>query len=202
MDIFLLDAARALHMFGLAVGLGLALCADVFALRSIFLPVSPRDLTILSWLHRVILVALALLWASGLYLLHVRTGWDWASFSPKLLTKLAVVGLLSLNALMIGNFALPCYAAYAGQRFGAIELPNWLRLSCIAGLSLSCWLSALALGVFSQLKTMPFADLQAVFAPIFLVGLSGAALIGLGAAVLRHAPTVDAVRVSNHAIRF
>ena len=54
-------------------------------------------------------------------------------------------------------------------------------MSGIAGVSLSCWLSALALGVFSQLKPMSFDALQAVFVPVFVLGLSGALMVGIGA---------------------
>ena len=53
----------------------------------------------------------------------------------------------------------------------------------VAGLSMSCWVSALVLGVFSQLKPMGFEGLQAIFAPVFLAGLAGALAFGLGASL-------------------
>ena len=183
-NVFLLDAARAGHMLGLATGLGLALCADVMALKSIFSEISRRDVWILRWLHRLILAGLALLWVSGLTLLHLRTGWEAANFSPKLITKLAIVSLLSVNALIIGLYALPCYAANRGRKFGQIALGPRLRLAAIAGVSLSCWMSALALGVFSQLKQMGFAGLEAVFVPVFLAGFAATLLVALFAARL------------------
>jgi len=51
-------------------------------------------------------------------------------------------------------------------------------MSIIAGLSMSCWIGILSLGVFSQLKPLPFDSVQLVFVPIFLLGLSGAVLAG------------------------
>ncbi|MCB1341329.1 MAG: hypothetical protein KDK24_09735 [Pseudooceanicola sp.] len=183
-SVLLLDLARAGHLTGIACGLGLALVADLVALRSFLSPVGSRDVWMLRCLHRIILGGLALLWVSGLYILWIRTGFDIAQFSPKLVVKLAVVTLLSLNALMIGSWALPRYARLAGLRFGDFPMQDRLRLSTIAGVSLSCWLSALALGVFSQLKVMDFATLQMIFAPLFLTAIAGALAMGLGARTL------------------
>ena len=183
-SVFLLDAARAGHIAGLACGLGLALVADLLALRSILAPVTQRDVWTLRCLHRIILGGLALLWISGLCILWLRTGFDPDRFSPKLITKLVIVALLTLNALVIGRYALPRYATFCGLRFGAFPVQERLRLSAIAGMSLSCWLSALALGVFSQLKALDFASLEAIFLPVFLAGIAGALAVGLGARAL------------------
>ena len=183
-SVLILDAARAGHMVGLAAGLGLALCADLLALRSVVKPVTDADVWIMWRLHRIILVGLAILWGSGLYLLQARTGWDPAAFSPKLVTKLAIVSVLTINAIVIGFYALPQFARNRGRRFGEFEPRTRLRLSVIAGVSLSCWMSALGLGVFSQLKPMSFGSLQAVFAPVFLTGLAGAVIVGLCATAI------------------
>ena len=181
--VLLFDAARAGHILGLAAGFGLALLADFVAVRAIVQPIGPRDVWTLRWLHRIILGGLALLWVSGLYLLWVRTGFEAGNFSPKLVTKLVIVGLLTMNALTIGGYALPRYAANLGRRFGEFPLHERLRLALVAGLSMSCWVSALVLGVFSQLKPMGFEGLQAIFAPVFLAGLAGALAFGLGASL-------------------
>ena len=99
-NVLLLDAARLAHLVGLAMGLGLALCADAIALKSCFRPITALDVRLLSMIHRVIMVALGVLWASGLMLLTFRTGWDLAAFTPKLVMKLCVVVLLTLNAIV------------------------------------------------------------------------------------------------------
>jgi uncharacterized membrane protein SirB2 len=183
-NVMMLDATRAIHLIGLAVGLGPAICADVLVLRSFFRPIQHRDLNMLKWLHRAAFLGLALLWASGLYLLQIRTGWELAQFSPKLITKIIAVVLLTANAIAIGLYALPRFGHHLGQRFGQIDPPALLNMSIIAGLSMSCWISALSLGVFSQLKPLPFDSLQLVFVPIFLLGLSGAVLAGLFAVAI------------------
>lgn len=166
----ILDLARAGHMSGLAFGLGLALCADLIAFSTIFRSIHDRDVWLMTLLHRLILCGLVLLWVSGLALLYIRTGFDPARFSPKLWLKLAVVVTLSANAALIGRVALPVFAAHVGHSFGMLPLRLRLRLSALAGLSATCWLSALALGVFRHLKVMDFTHLAFVFVPIFFVG--------------------------------
>lgn len=183
-SVFLLDAARGAHLMGLAVGFGLALCADILALKFVFRPIEQRDVWLMRLMLRIILAGLAVLWAPGLYILFIRTGLDPAQFSPKLIAKLIVVTLLSINALIIGVYALPCFEKKVGHRFGEFDPAALLKLSGIAGLSLSCWLSALALGVFSQLKPLPFDSLQAVLVPVFLVGLTLAVLVSFCAAIV------------------
>ena len=168
-SVFLLDAARGVHLVGLAAGFGLALCADILALKFVFHPIGQRDVWLLRLMHRVILAGLVLLWASGLFILYTRTGLDPAHFSPKLIAKLIVVSLLTLNALIIGAYALPCFARQVDQTFGDFDPPILLKLCGIAGVSLSCWVSALALGVFSQLKPMPGGDLLGVLIHLFLL---------------------------------
>ena len=48
---------------------------------------------------------------------------------------------------------------------------------------------ALVLGVFSQLKTLSFAQLENILGPMFLLGLGGALAVGGGAALMLRTPT-------------
>lgn len=189
-SVFLLDAARGAHLVGLAAGFGLALCADILALKFVFHPIAQRDVWLMRLMHRVIMVGLVVLWGSGLCILYARTGLDPAQFSAKLIAKLMVVSLLTLNALIIGAYALPCFARQVDLSFGEFDPPTLLKLSGIAGVSLSCWTSALALGVFSQLKPMPFGDLLGVFVPLFYVGFAVAMLVGVFAAMFARSGAV------------
>jgi hypothetical protein len=139
------------------------------------------------------LVGLAAGFGLALCILYARTGLDPAQFSAKLIAKLMVVSLLTLNALIIGAYALPCFARQVDLSFGESDPPTLLKLSGIAGVSLSCWTSTLALGVFSQLKPMPFGDLPGVFVPLFYVGFAVAMLVGVFAAMFARCG-VDFVR--------
>ena len=96
------------------------------------------------------------------------------------MAKLGIVTLLTVNAIMIGRIGLRTLEAWHGARFGAIPFAERARLSALAGLSGAGWISALVLGVFSQMKTMDWDTLSEIIGVIYLLGLTGA----LAAAVL------------------
>jgi len=188
MDLDLLnDAARAAHLLGLALGFGVAIVADLCAARSLFRPLENHELADLHRYHRTVAVGLALFWTSGLVLLWLRTGFDLANFSPKLVTKLCVVALLTLNAFLIGRLGLPTIIAYAGHRFGSLPLTHRLRLGALAGMSGAGWIAALALGVFSAMKKFEWNVLSEVIGAIYIIGLGGAILTALLAPLISFA---------------
>lgn len=187
MDLTLVnDAARAVHLLGLALGFGVAIVADLSAARTLVRPLSLSEVETLERYHRMVAIGLALFWASGLVLLWLRTGFDLANFSPKLMTKLGVVALLTVNAVLIGRIGLPAMFDWQGARFGALPIMERLRLGALAGMSGAGWISAMALGVFSTMKTMEWPVLSEVIGMIYLVGLSGALMLALAAPMVSY----------------
>ena len=170
------DAARGVHLLGLAMGFGVALVADASAARSLIRPLDARELLMLQRYHRVVLFGLALFWSSGVVLIWLRTGFEASSFSPKLQAKIGIVCVLTVNAMLIGKIGLPVMFHYQGFRFGVLPIAERLRLALLGALSSACWISAMALGVFSQLKTVSWEVLNQIIGAIFLLGLTGALL--------------------------
>ena len=168
------DAARAVHLLGLAMGFGVAIMADLSAARLMVRPLDAREVETLHRYHRMVAIGLSLVWASGLVLLWLRTGFDPENFSPKLMAKLGIVTLLTINAIMIGRIGLEALDRWHGARFGAIPLSERGRLAALAGLSGAGWISALALGVFSKLKTVEWETLSEIIGVIYLIALIGA----------------------------
>jgi len=181
------DAARAAHLLGLALGFGVAILADFSAARSLIRPLDTREIDSLERYHRMVSFGLALFWASGLVLLYLRTGFQVENFSPKLMAKLGVVAFLTINAVLIGRIGLSTLRKWQGCRFGAIPLAERLRVAALAGISGAGWISALALGVFSTLKTMPWEVLSEMIGIIYMLGLGGALLTALAAPILMFA---------------
>ena len=72
---------------------------------------------------------------------------------------------------------MPVLRAQKGLQFGAFPSAVRLRLAVIAGLSLSSWVSALALGAFSQLKPMPTEPLVLIFGVVYGLALVGACVM-------------------------
>ena len=189
------DTVRAMHLLGLAIGFGVAIVADVSAARLMVRPLDAREIQALHRFHRMVTLGLILFWTSGLALLWLRTGFDAAKFSPKLMTKLGVVTLLTGNAVLIGRIGLPIIDAMRGLRFGALPAAARFQVAALGALSSACWIAALALGVFSQLKTMEWSLLSEIVGLIYLVALIGACTAAMAA------PLVDYVlerRSLNH----
>lgn len=175
MDItFLNDLMRATHLLGMALGFGIAVLADLFAARAVIRALDDRDIETLEILHRLVSMGLVLLWISGLALLWLRTGFDLDRFSPKLMTKVVVVVFLTANALAIGRVGLPTMRAYQSWRFGDLPPPQRLQLSALATISAACWISALILGVFSQLKPLQWEALSLYIGIVYLSALVAA----------------------------
>ncbi|MEL7345366.1 MAG: hypothetical protein AAFN59_10995 [Pseudomonadota bacterium] len=175
--IILVDTLRITHLIGLALGFGVAMLADLYALRSLVVPLKDEDFDTLERMHHAVTVGLVILWGSGLGLLAVRTGFDPAAFSPKLMMKLAVVLFLTANAIIIGRVALPVMEAYADLRFGELPFAERARLACVAGFSFAFWISALSLGAFSAMKTMQAAALIGIIGGIVSMATLGAAFM-------------------------
>ena len=185
--IFLNDAARAIHLVGLAVGFGVAVAADLSAARMLVRPLDTRTLATLERFHRLVTVGLILLWVSGGVLIWLRTGFDPAQFTPKLIAKIGVVSLLTLNAIAIGRVGLPVMAEFQNWRFGDVPLTRRMQLAALGALSGACWVLALALGVFSQLKPMPWEFLSR------LIGIVGAGALAAAILAALVAPLVAAM---------
>lgn len=178
------DAARAVHLLGLALGFGVAIVADLSAARTLVRPLAWSEIETLERYHRMVAIGLALFWASGLVLLWLRTGFDPENFSPKLMAKLGVVSLLTFNAALIGKIGLTAIVEWQGARFGELPLMERLRLGALAGLSGAGWISALSLGVFSMLKTLEWDVISELIGIIYLFGLIGAILVAFAAPIV------------------
>lgn len=142
----MIDIVRYLHLIFVVFGLGGAFLADILVVQSLKQPIS-RDLLVqLEKLHRFVWAGVVGMWITGLGLVYIRTGFDLAAFSPKLMSKLAIVSILTVNAALIGRFGLPILLDGLGRRPMALPLGQKIKAGWLASLSSASWLMALALG--------------------------------------------------------
>lgn len=120
--------------------------------------------------HRQVGWLLAGLWLTGLAVLLIDYGGQWALLlqRPKLLAKLSCVLVLTANAALLHVYALPRLSA--GRMLGRAEM---LVLSAAGGISSASWLMAAFIGVARPMAS--WTTLQAL-------GLYGLAL-AVGVAV-------------------
>lgn len=152
MDMLLVtDFLRFSHLLAVCLGLGASITADLYIFNRLRTPLTREMMATLHRTHGIVWAALGLMWITGLGLLFIRTGFDPAAFTPKLIAKLGTVGLLTLNALLIGAIAMPMLEGRLGRSIAAFPTALKLRFALIGGISAASWLLALAMGVSKAL---------------------------------------------------
>ncbi|MGJ8609834.1 MAG: hypothetical protein ACSHWY_01985 [Octadecabacter sp.] len=176
------DSARFIHLLAVAIGIGASFFADFTVLQNIKRPVINPLIQMLHSCHRIVWGALIVMWASGLALIYLRTNFVLSNFSPKLFTKILVVSVLAINAILIGKFAMPTFARMQGRSPLDMPLRHKLPLACMAGVSTLSWLLALALGS-SRFLAQGSADL---FYVLISASYGGCLVVALAASYALH----------------
>lgn len=172
-----IQIVKDIHFCAVILSIVLALLADTRASKSIFLPLADTDMKILERLHGMLIVGVVVMWSSGLYLSAVAVEFNIANATPKLMAKFAVVSILTINAILIGKFALPAMKQKRGFQFGEIELPLRLRLVTLSAVSFASWVSAFSLGYFPVFKTMSAEPLMMIFGSLYAACIFGGLFI-------------------------
>lgn len=177
----LVDAVRICHLAFFALGLGAGCFFDWRALCRINIPFSEQDISLFESAHSFVFFALAGLWATGLYLIYIRTGFVLSEFSPKLWAKIIIVCILTVNAFAIGSIVMARIRRSVGVR--AIEMPlvPLASMTFTTALSMFCWLGGLALGASVVLKTATWSTLGTVLLIEFAVIMATTYVVVLGA---------------------
>jgi hypothetical protein len=177
------DTIRVGHMLAFAIGIGAAAFLETQILRRFLTRIDAEGLTLMLYGHRLIKSAVYGLWITGVALLTIRVGLQGAPMSDKLLAKLLIVTLLTVNMRMIDRFVLPGLVAHEGASIHHVPFLTRAGFGGIAGFSAACWLSALLLGGLGITKTMEGADLARLFLPLLgmatLAGMIAGAVAGL-----------------------
>ena len=171
------SAARIVHIAMLLVSFLIVIMADLTAAKSIRKTLTQKDITSLHKLHGALTLGLMFFWLSGLILVDILTGFVWEEFSPKLVAKIAVVTILSINAILIGRLALPFYEKNQDMLFGEFTAPQRLRLASCGAVSAASWFSAFCLGAVESLQTAGPETLIGLLATIYIAALTGGAVL-------------------------
>jgi len=111
-------------------------------------------------------VLLLLLWATGLAIIYIDTGFEPAVLitKSKLLLKLMCVCMLTLNGIVLHHLSFPVLANHAGR----LSLGESALLVVTGALSTSHWLLAAFVGMSKPLGRLPFETLFSAYG-VFLV---------------------------------
>ena len=173
---------RVMHLVGLSLGLGGATLLELIVLRFLVLDtVLAEHCRIIAFSSRIVAVGLALLWISGLgLLLHYGLFEPERLGNPKLLAKVTIVAVLTLNGALLHRFVLPFTYARVGQRLlhgvGSTRRSLLLTTSVVSAVS---WYGALLIGSIPQLNVaVPAWAILAAYG----VALAGGAAVAHGIA--------------------
>jgi hypothetical protein len=127
------------HVLAFALALGCVLREDAKLLSS-----QPLDGQALRAAARLVRFALIILWASGIALIVPDTNAVFARLAqhPKLLAKLTVVGILSLNGVALHLIAFPALLGDRVRRRSAAPIA-----AALGAVSAASWLAATLLGI-------------------------------------------------------
>lgn len=168
---------RVVHLGGLVLGVGSATLLDLIIARFILMRgISPEHVYIIDFSSKIVTIGLALLWISGIgFLIHYGFYEPAKLENPKVWAKIAIVGILSINGLLVHYFLLPRIREQVGKRLLEGLSPFDCSLVLLAGtVSVISWYVPLILGAIPQLNFVVPAE----------VILSGYALLVIGVNVI------------------
>lgn len=155
------------HLLAVGVAVGLVFWQDLALLRS-------RRLNALRFRLSAVRVtrALMVLWASGLAILALDTGFDPAKIAglPRTQAKLLVVSLLTFNGWALHRIAFP---ALLGARTRAPSARTAAVVSVLGAVSSVSWVYAMFVGVARPLaQALGFAGFISVYLGLLLAALA------------------------------
>ena len=180
-----------MHFIGVAFGVGAATVTDLIALR-FFLAgnIKEEHAAIIEFAAKIVTWGLAVLWISGLAFLMQYAAFDQQKLqNPKILAKITIVGVLTINGYFIHKVVLPLIRARVGRPL-LHDLPpsERIRLLMFGTISVTSWYVPLVLGAVPQLNfVVPAKVILALYAATICMAVlaaEGVARITLQARVL------------------
>ena len=161
------DAARLIHLVCVALGLGTVAFVAMSVQRMLFEDGSEDSVALLEKAHRQIWLSIGGLWVSGVALVGIRTGFEIAAFTPKLMMKLVTVTILTADAVLMGRLVTPILRESRGRALVRLDFPAKFIVANCAAISAASWSFALLLGGSSILKPAGFPALLTLGAMIY-----------------------------------
>jgi hypothetical protein len=161
-------ALRLIHFAGIILGIGAATLLDLIVFRFVLSRrIEDNSIRIIIFSSYVIMTGLALLWVSGIGFFVYYYFFDPTKIAnPKLVAKIVIVGVLSLNAILVHSVCLP----EIKRQTGLYLLEGLTRLQCIllvavGTISAISWYVPLVLGIVPQFNnTIPSEVILAAYA--------------------------------------
>jgi hypothetical protein len=180
-------ALRLLHFIGLVLGLGGATLLDLMLFKRRKEPLTDDMIATVEMFSKVVFFGLALLWLSGVGFLLYYAQFDPQKLTnPKILAKIVIVFILSINGVFIHSLVMPHLRANVGWTcFAKISRGRRCLLCAIGAISAVSWYAPLLLGAVPQFNfVVPALTILTGYA----IFLSLAVLAAIVSLLPQHAP--------------
>lgn len=169
------NALRFGHFFGLALGLGTATLMD-FLIARFFVTrqINKSMLDLFSFCAHMVSLGLVILWITGIGFLAFYWHFDPENLTnPKIHAKIAIVGVLTLNGLIIHRTVLPFLLSQQGKRLFEDVAPMRAKLLLTtASISAVSWYCPLIIANLPQLNfVVPMFEILSAYAAILVTVL-------------------------------
>lgn len=159
---------RLVHFAGIILGIGAATLLDLIIFRFVLTRrIEESYIRVIIFSSHIITVGLVLLWISGVgFFIYDTTNMD----NPKLLAKIIIVTVLTLNAFLVHLFVLPQVEIQIGQHlFDGLSKWHCFLLILIGTISAISWYVPMILGIVPQLNnTIPSEIILASYSALIL----------------------------------
>lgn len=170
------------HLIGLALGVGGATLMDLILVRFVVRGTIAREhADILHFSSFLVGGGLLLLWVSGIgFLTHYYFYNPQALGNPKVMAKIAIVGILTVNGTLIHQHVLPVIERNVGRRlFDGVTARQKSWMLAAGAVSATSWYVPLALGALREFNfVVPAADILLVYVGLLLTAVLSAQILG------------------------
>jgi len=157
-NLLIFSVLRLLHFEGIVLGIGSATLLDLILLRfALSRVIREEHVKIVIFSSQIVTIGLILLWVSGIgFFLHYWYFNPIKLENTKLLAKVIIVEVLTLNAFLVHYFVLPQIKMQIGQRlFDDLSWFPCFLMVFIGTVSVISWYVPLVLGVVKQFNFIP-----------------------------------------------
>jgi hypothetical protein len=171
------------HLFGLTIGLGGATILDVIFLRLIVQgrAIQSTHARLVALISKLVTWALVMLWLSGIgFLLQYWKDSPELLANPKLYAKVAIVGILTLNGLVLHARVLPIIYQNVGRPlFDDLGSRQQLLMVACGTISMISWYTPFFLGVAREMNfVVPASWILTAYAGLVVAAIGMALLLG------------------------
>ena len=168
---------NSLHYAGIALGLGGALIGHGLAMRCLMMEGPAPRRGIIWSLHIAVIIGLCLLWSSGTAMLVSK--FSLATLPPKIILKLIIATVLSINALLMQEYLIPLASRLRRPIVSQLSHAQIGQVSLIGSTSICCWLSIFAIAVISPLQHLPLTHMISLWVILWTAMAVGGLMIVL-----------------------